>query len=210
MRYAWTLLLAGALSLGLAGAALAAPDGFKEHKLPGLAIDLPSDWQIAPKEALAQVQKQAGDMKVLLMAQSPEVPQFAIMEQPVGEMDQAAFAKLDEDGVKEICAQADILIAAVGRPNTVTADMVKDGACVIDVGINRVESSETKTGYRLVGDVDFDISTGKMLAIIVPGPGCVWGFLGREKEYIIPFCDICQIGDDIILVRLKEEREKKE
>ena len=35
-----------------------------------------------------------------------------------------------------------------------------------------------------VGDVDFDISTGKMLAIIVPGPGCVWGFLGREKEYI--------------------------
>jgi len=49
-----------------------------------------------------------------------------------------------------------------------------------------------------------------MLAIIVPGPGCVWGFLGREKEYIIPFCDICQIGDDIILVRLKEEREKKE
>ena len=41
-----------------------------------------------------------------------------------------------------------------------------------------------------VGDVDFDISTGKMLAIIVPGPGCVWGFLGREKEYIIPFCDI--------------------
>ena len=52
-----------------------------------------------------------------------------------------------------------------------------------------------------VGDVDFDISTGKML---------VWGFLGREKEYIIPFCDICQIGDDIILVRLKEEREKKE
>ena len=98
MRYAWTLLLAGALSLGLAGAALAAPDGFKEHKLPGLAIDLPSDWQIAPKEALAQVQKQAGDMKVLLMAQSPEVPQFAIMEQPVGEMDQAAFAKLDEDG----------------------------------------------------------------------------------------------------------------
>ena len=94
MRYAWTLLLAGALCLGLADAALAAPDGFKEHKLPGLTIDLPSDWQIAPKEALAQVQKQAGDMKVLLMAQSPEVPQFAIMEQPVGEMDQAAFAKL--------------------------------------------------------------------------------------------------------------------
>ena len=61
-----------------------------------------------------------------------------------------------------------------------------------------------------VGDLDVDPCTGRILAIIVPGPGCVWGFLGREKEYIIPFCDICQIGDDIILVRLKEEREKKE
>ena len=55
-----------------------------------------------------------------------------------------------------------------------------------------------------VGDVDFDISTGKMLAIIVPGPGCVCGFLGREKEFVIPFGDICQIGDDIILVEVKK------
>lgn len=63
-----------------------------------------------------------------------------------------------------------------------------------------------RLGY--VGDVDFDICTGRMLAIIVPGPGCIWGFLGREKEYVIPFCDICQIGDDIILVDLKEGQEK--
>lgn len=60
-----------------------------------------------------------------------------------------------------------------------------------------------------VGDVDFDIQTGKITAIIVPGPGCIWGFLGREKEYVIPFCDICQIGDDIILVELKEKKEKE-
>lgn len=58
-----------------------------------------------------------------------------------------------------------------------------------------------RLGY--VGDVDFDICTGCMLALIVPGPGCFCGFLGREKEYIIPFCDICQIGDDIILVEVK-------
>ena len=51
-----------------------------------------------------------------------------------------------------------------------------------------------------VGDVDFDMQTGCLLAIIVPGPGCICGFLGREKEYIIPFCDICQVGDDIISV----------
>lgn len=76
------------------------------------------------------------------------------------------------EGLKEICAQADILIAAVGRPNTVTADMVKDGACVIDVGINRVESSETKTGYRLVGDVDF-ANVAPKCSKITPVPGGV-------------------------------------
>ena len=52
-----------------------------------------------------------------------------------------------------------------------------------------------------VGDVDFDMCSGCMTAVIVPGPGCLCGFLGREKEYVIPFCDICQVGDDIILVR---------
>jgi YlmC/YmxH family sporulation protein len=57
-----------------------------------------------------------------------------------------------------------------------------------------------------VGDVDFDIRTGSMVALIVPGPGCICGFLGREKEYVIPFGDICQIGDDIILVELKERK----
>lgn len=61
-----------------------------------------------------------------------------------------------------------------------------------------------------VGDVDFDMKTGKLLAIIVPGPGCFCGFLGREKEFIIPFCDICQVGDDIILIELKEKKEEKD
>ena len=53
--------------------------------------------------------------------------------------------------------------------------------------------------------MDFDIKTGCMLAIIVPGPGCFCGFLGREKEYVIPFCDICQIGEDIMLVDVKKK-----
>lgn len=74
--------------------------------------------------------------------------------------------------MKEICAQADILIAAVGRPNTVSADMVKDGAVVIDVGINRVPSTETKSGYRLVGDVDFKNVEPKC-SKITPVPGGV-------------------------------------
>ncbi|MDY5583135.1 MAG: bifunctional methylenetetrahydrofolate dehydrogenase/methenyltetrahydrofolate cyclohydrolase FolD [Candidatus Merdousia sp.] len=76
------------------------------------------------------------------------------------------------ENMKEICAQADILVAAVGRPNTVSADMLKDGACVIDVGINRVPSTETKSGYRLVGDVDFQNVAPKCSAI-TPVPGGV-------------------------------------
>ncbi len=56
-----------------------------------------------------------------------------------------------------------------------------------------------------VGDVDFDMCSGCLTAIIVPGPGCFCGFLGREKEFVIPFCDICQVGDDIILVRVRKK-----
>lgn len=59
-----------------------------------------------------------------------------------------------------------------------------------------------------VGDIEFDPKCGKIEALIVPGPGCVCGFLGREKEFVIPFCDVCQIGDDIILVEIKEKPPK--
>ena len=61
-----------------------------------------------------------------------------------------------------------------------------------------------RLGY--VGDVDFDMETGCLLAIIVPGPGCFCGFLVREKEYVIPFCDIRQVGPDIILVNVDLEK----
>jgi len=68
--------------------------------------------------------------------------------------------------------RADILIAAAGRPNTVTADMVKEGAVVIDVGVNRVEDSTKKRGYRLIGDVDFEAVKEKA-SLITPVPGGV-------------------------------------
>ena len=68
--------------------------------------------------------------------------------------------------------QADILIAAIGRPLFITADMVKDGAVVIDVGINQVDAPERKRGYRLVGDVDFGPVSEKVAAI-TPVPGGV-------------------------------------
>ena len=68
--------------------------------------------------------------------------------------------------------QADILAVAAGRPNTVTGDMIKPGAVVIDVGVNRVDDPSTERGYRLVGDVDFE-SAKEAAGAITPVPGGV-------------------------------------
>jgi len=68
--------------------------------------------------------------------------------------------------------QADILVAAVGQPKTITADMVRDGAVVIDVGVTRVEDATKRAGFRLVGDVDFDAVKEKA-SLITPVPGGV-------------------------------------
>ncbi|HAC21852.1 MAG TPA: bifunctional 5,10-methylene-tetrahydrofolate dehydrogenase/5,10-methylene-tetrahydrofolate cyclohydrolase [Porphyromonadaceae bacterium] len=76
------------------------------------------------------------------------------------------------ENLKEICREADILIAAVGIPEFVEADMVKDGAVVIDVGTTRVPSSVTKSGFRLMGDVKFDEVAAKS-SFITPVPGGV-------------------------------------
>lgn len=72
----------------------------------------------------------------------------------------------------EITRQADILIAASGHPHTVTADMVKDGAVVIDVGVNRIPDSTKKSGFRLIGDCDFEDLKEKA-SYITPVPGGV-------------------------------------
>ena len=72
----------------------------------------------------------------------------------------------------EICKNADILIAAIGRPNFVKADMVKNGAVVIDVGITRVEDASRERGWRLVGDVDFE-NVSPICSFITPVPGGV-------------------------------------
>lgn len=71
--------------------------------------------------------------------------------------------------LKELCLQADVIVAAIGRPRFVTADMVREGAIVIDVGINRIEDATRKSGSRLVGDVDFDAVAPKC-SYITPVP----------------------------------------
>lgn len=74
--------------------------------------------------------------------------------------------------LKEICLQADILVAALGKPEFVKADMVKEGAIVIDVGISRIADASKKRGFRLVGDVDFKAVADKT-SYITPVPGGV-------------------------------------
>ncbi len=74
--------------------------------------------------------------------------------------------------LQEICLQADIIVAAIGVPNFVKANMVKEGAVVIDVGTTRVPSAETKSGFRLCGDVDFKEVASKC-SFITPVPGGV-------------------------------------
>ena len=75
-------------------------------------------------------------------------------------------------GIKQKLKEADIIIAAIGKAEFVTEDMVKDGAVIIDVGINRVEDNTKKRGYRIAGDVDFE-NVAKKCSYITPVPGGV-------------------------------------
>jgi methylenetetrahydrofolate dehydrogenase (NADP+) / methenyltetrahydrofolate cyclohydrolase len=74
--------------------------------------------------------------------------------------------------LKEICLGADIIVAALGKPGFLTAEMVKEGAVVIDVGITRIRSDKTKSGWKLLGDVKFDEVAPKC-SFITPVPGGV-------------------------------------
>ena len=74
--------------------------------------------------------------------------------------------------LKEMCAEADILVVALGKTEFITADYVKEGAVVVDVGITRVEDATKKSGFRLLGDVKFDEVAPKC-SFITPVPGGV-------------------------------------
>ncbi len=73
------------------------------------------------------------------------------------------------ENLKEITKRADILVAAMGKPKFITADMIKEGAVVIDVGVNRIDDSSKKSGFRLVGDVDYEAAS-EVAAAITPVP----------------------------------------
>ena len=89
---------------------------------------------------------------------------------------------LDGKKVTQITSQADIVIIAVGIPNFLKAEMIKDDAVIIDVGITRVPDEEQERGYRIVGDVDFE-NASKKASYITPVPGGV----GRRQNKTFPY-----------------------
>ena len=100
-------------------------------------------------------------------------PMMALMVQPAPNANATVtVCHSATQNLKEHTLRADILIVAAGKPKMVTGDMVKEGAVVIDVGINRVEDASAKSGYRLVGDVDFE-SARQRASKITPVPGGV-------------------------------------
>lgn len=106
MRCTHVVLAAGMVVLGLAAQVCAAPAGFTEHKAQGVTIVLPSEWQIAPKDFMAKLQKQAGSAKILLLAQGAGgEPKMTVMRQPQGGLTQAKFEKMDEADITKMCAE---------------------------------------------------------------------------------------------------------
>ena len=113
-------------------------------------------------------------------------------------MAQLMMQKQYGDATVEECRQADIIIAAIGKPNFVTEDMVKEGAVIVDVGTTRVPDATRKSGFRLNGDVDFEHVAPKC-SFITPVPGGVGPMTicslmkntlsaGRKEFYRFLFC----------------------
>ncbi len=95
-----------------------------------------------------------------------------LMQSAPGGNATVTIANSHTKNLKEICLLADIIIVAIGKTHFLKADMVKEGAVVIDVGINRIEDPKAPKGYRLTGDVDFD-ALEKKCSFITPVPGGV-------------------------------------
>ncbi|MBQ9884254.1 MAG: bifunctional methylenetetrahydrofolate dehydrogenase/methenyltetrahydrofolate cyclohydrolase FolD [Bacteroidaceae bacterium] len=153
-------------------------DGFHPINVGRLNIGLPCYVSATPNgilELLSRYQIETSGKKCVVLGRSNIVgkPMAALMmrkAQP-GDATVTVCHSHSKDLVKE-CQEADIIIAAIGRPNFVTADMVKEGAVIIDVGTTRVPDATKKSGFRLNGDVKFDEVAPKC-SFITPVPGGV-------------------------------------
>lgn len=152
-------------------------DGFHPINVGRMAIGLPAFISATPLGILTLLRRYniaTKGKKCVVMGRSNIVgkPMVQLMLQKEGADSTVTCVHSRTQNIAEECRSADILIAALGQPGFVTADMVKPGAVVIDVGTTRVPDASRKTGYRLSGDVDFE-AVSEVASAITPVPGGV-------------------------------------
>ena len=152
-------------------------DGFHPVNVGRMAIGLPCFISATPLGILTLLQRyniETSGKKCVVLGRSNIVgkPMAQLMMQKQYGDSTVTVCHSHSKSLKEECREADIIIAAIGRPDFVTADMVKEGAVVIDVGTTRVPDATRKSGFRLNGDVKFDEVSPKC-SFITPVPGGV-------------------------------------
>lgn len=153
-------------------------DGFHPVNVGKMTLELPTFLSATPfgiMELLRRNKVETSGKNVVVIGRSNIVgrPMSILLSQKreVGNAT-VTVAHSRTKNLKELCQSADIIIAALGIPEFLTGDMVKDGVTIIDVGITRVKDDTKKRGYRLAGDVDFE-SVRKKADFITPVPGGV-------------------------------------
>ncbi|MCF8379553.1 MAG: bifunctional methylenetetrahydrofolate dehydrogenase/methenyltetrahydrofolate cyclohydrolase FolD [Bacteroidales bacterium] len=153
-------------------------DGFHPVNIGRMALNLPSYISATPFGILQLMERyhiETEGKQVVVLGRSHIVgsPMSILLSRKAYPGDATVtLCHSRTKNIKEITKKADILIVALGQKGFVTEDMVKKGAIVIDVGIHRIPSLETKSGFRLVGDVDFE-NVSKKASMITPVPGGV-------------------------------------
>jgi len=153
-------------------------DGFHPTNVGRMTLDLPSFIPATPfgiLEILERYKVETSGKHVVVIGRSHIVgrPMSILMSQKRAAGNATVtVAHSRTSNLKELCLQADIIVAALGIPEFLTGDMVKDGVTVIDVGITRVDDASKKRGYRLAGDVHFE-SVSPKCEFITPVPGGV-------------------------------------
>lgn len=152
-------------------------DGFHPINVGRMAIGLPCYISATPKgilELLRRYNIETSGKKCVILGRSNIVgkPMAQLMMQKQYGDSTVTVCHSRSNTLKKECLQADIIIAAIGQPGFLKADMVKEGAVVIDVGTTRVPDATKKSGFRLSGDVDFD-NVAPRCSYITPVPGGV-------------------------------------
>lgn len=152
-------------------------DGFHPINVGRMAIGLPCFISATPLGIITLLRRyniETSGKKCVVLGRSNIVgkPMAQLMMQKQYGDATVTVCHSHSANLKEECREADIIVAAIGSPGFVTADMVKEGAVVIDVGTTRVPDATRKSGFRLSGDVDFDVVAPKC-SFITPVPGGV-------------------------------------